>query len=95
LSPFDPDSPLEENAFLKYIKSIVNSAVRPLRDEISLLRETNENKVIFKPKGVKQLLNQTKSDILKFIKPLTEDIKINNVRVCRERWSDHRMFQAN
>jgi hypothetical protein len=104
LSPLDPDSPLEENAFLKYIKSIVNSALRPLRDEISLLRETintmsltsqqhakpatfadkvkqaNKNKIIFKPKGVKQPLNQTKSDILKFIKPLTEDIEINNVR---------------
>jgi hypothetical protein len=104
LSPLDPDSPLEENAILKYIKSIVNSALRPLRDEISLLRETintmsltsqqhakpatfadkvkqaNESKIIFKPKAVKQPLNQTKSDILKFIKPLTEDIEINNFR---------------
>lgn len=55
LSPIQVSSPLEENAFLKYIRNIIDSAITPLRKEISTLRESlckvnSDNKITYADK---------------------------------------------
>jgi hypothetical protein len=55
--------------------------VQPSMSFAAKVQHSSENNVIFKPKYVKQFVTQKKSEILKSINPLHENIDITRVKV--------------
>jgi hypothetical protein len=74
--------PLREEIFKLQKSAAIPHEVQPSMSYAAKVQQSSDNNVIFKPKSAKQFVTQTKSEILKSINPLHENIDITRVKVA-------------